>query len=128
VINRLEGVHPVLVAKVTKILEAMNILGFRMVVTAGVRTVEQQQALYAQGRTRPGNIVTYADGVEKRSNHQPYADGFGHAVDCVFLDEHGRPTWDESKPWHLYGACAQSLGLTWGGVWKMADKPHVELV
>src|SRR5690348_5290934 len=125
--NKLDGVHPMLVAKVTRLLEAMNLLGHPMIVTDGVRAVEQQLALYAHGRTKPGKIVTYDDGVEKRSHHQVHVDGYGHAVDCTFLDDHGQPTWDDAKPWALYGACAKSLGLIWGGDWKMADRPHIEL-
>lgn len=124
---KLEGVHPVLVDKVTRILMASAELGFPMLVTDGVRTVMQQQALYAQGRTAPGKIVTYMDGVKRPSNHQPKADGFGHAVDCAFLVD-GKPSWDAGLPWGLYGAMAKALGLTWGGSWKsIVDKPHIEL-
>lgn len=126
-LQRLDGVHPELVAKVARVLSAMDALGFPMMVTDGLRTVEQQRALYAKGRSVPGAIVTYADGVEKRSNHQPHIDKYGHAVDCVFLID-GKPSWDLTLPWHAYGAAAEALGLTWGGSWsKLADLPHVEL-
>lgn len=125
--SKLLGVHPTLVAKVTRILNAMDALGFPMRVTDGVRTTEQQQALYAQGRTAPGAKVTNADGVVRKSNHQAKADGFGHAVDCCFL-VNGKPAWSDTLPWTLYGAMAQALGLTWGGNWQsIKDRPHVEL-
>lgn len=125
--NRLDGVHPHLVDRVTRMLHAMAELGFPMMVTDGVRTQAQQQALYAQGRTAPGKIVTNADGMTRKSNHQPKADGFGHAVDCCFLVD-GKPSWDATLPWFLYGAMAKALGLTWGGDWKsIIDKPHIEL-
>jgi glutamine phosphoribosylpyrophosphate amidotransferase len=35
-----------------------------------LRDSEYQSSLYAQGRTKPGNIVTNADGIKKKSNHQ----------------------------------------------------------
>ena len=130
---RLAGVHPELVEKVTKILRAMAILGHPMMVTDGVRTTEAQQALYAQGRTKPGKIVTWTDGVVKKSNHQPRGDGYGYAADCCFLtdmdgDGPDDPSWAESHPWALYGAMARALGLTWGGDWRQfVDRPHVEL-
>lgn len=125
--DRLVGVHPELVTRVERILKAMDALGFPMMVTAGVRTEAQQQALYAQGRTKPGPIVTYKDGVTGKSNHQPKEDGFGHAVDCAFL-ENGKPSWAIHHPWKLYGACAKALGLVWGGDWKkLVDLPHIEL-
>ena len=126
--DRLLGVHPVLARRVGSILEAMTVLGFPMMVTDGVRTTEQQQALYAKGRTAPGKRVTNVDGLVKKSNHQPKDDGFGYAVDCCFLDERGKPSWAESHPWKLYGEMAKALGLVWGGDWRsLVDKPHVEL-
>lgn len=125
--NKLEGVHPSLVDKVTRILCAMAELGHPMMVTDGVRSLKAQRALYAQGRTKPGKIVTHADGVSVKSNHQPKADGFGHAVDCCFLVD-GKPSWAEAHPWRLYGEMAKALDLSWGGDWKrFPDRPHVEL-
>jgi peptidoglycan L-alanyl-D-glutamate endopeptidase CwlK len=131
--TRLKGVHPDLVDKVLRIISAMSALGHPMMVTDGVRTTAQQQALYAQGRTKPGKIVTYADGINRKSNHQAKSDGYGHAVDCCFLvdlDGDGRndPSWSEKHPWALYGAMARALGLVWGGDWTtLVDRPHVEL-
>jgi peptidoglycan L-alanyl-D-glutamate endopeptidase CwlK len=105
----------------------MAVLGFHMMVTDGVRTQKHQQALYAQGRTTPGPIVTHADGVKKHSNHQVKTDSFGHAVDCCFVVD-GRPSWDGRLPWKAYGACVEAVGLTWGGSWtSLIDLPHAEL-
>lgn len=105
----------------------MEALGFPMIVTSTVRTTDQQQALYAKGRTTPGPIVTNADGVIKTSNHQAKADGWGHAVDCAFLIN-GTPSWDLRLPWATYGACGKALGLQWGGDWNsLVDLPHLEL-
>lgn len=125
--NKLDGVHPVLTDKVTRILSALAELGVPMLVTDGVRTEAQQRALFAQGRTKPGRIVTNADGVKVKSNHQAKSDGYGHAVDCCFL-VNGKPSWDAKLPWRLYGEAAKALGLKWGGDWKsFKDLPHVEL-
>ncbi len=125
--DKLAGVHPFLIAKVAKILDAMRVLGFEMLVTDGLRTAAEQLALYRQGRTLPGPIVTQADGVTRKSNHQVRADGFGHAVDCCFV-VNGRASWDDRHPWRLYGEMAKTLGLVWGGDWKgFTDRPHVEL-
>lgn len=125
--DKLAGVHPQLLGKVLRILDVMQLAGFPMIVTDGVRTEAQQRALYAQGRTEPGAIVTQLDGVHLRSRHQIKADGFGRAVDCAFL-VNGRPSWDEALPWRLYGELAIALGLAWGGHWtSFPDKPHIEL-
>lgn len=123
----LAGVHPDLVARLTRVLASMEALGFPMRVTDGVRTAAEQQVLYAKGRTTPGPIVTYADGVRKTSNHQPQADGFGHAVDCTFLQD-GKPSWDARLPWPCYGEALKAVGLRWGGSFaNLHDLPHAEL-
>jgi peptidoglycan L-alanyl-D-glutamate endopeptidase CwlK len=127
---KLIGVHPELIQKVTKVQVAMASLGFPMKVTEGVRSTAKQQELWAQGRTKPGRIVTKADGVIKKSNHQKKSDGFGYAVDCCFSGpdpylEHD-PLFDAK--WNAFGACAMALGLGWGGTWKSpVDRPHVEM-
>ena len=132
-VARMKGVHPELQEKILRIMDAMLSLKFPMMVTDGLRTQAQQQALYAQGRTKPGKIVTYADGIVKKSNHQAKGDGYGHAVDCCFLidvdgDGPDDPSWSEQHPWALYGAMARALGLAWGGDWTtLVDRPHVEL-
>lgn len=126
--DKLSGVHPKLVIAAHAIMDAMQTLGFLMIVTDGVRTAEQQQGLYAKGRTQPGRIVTNADGIRSKSNHQPHDDGFGHAIDMAFLDKQGNLTYAESCPWVLYGAMARALGLVWGGDWvAIKDRPHIEL-
>lgn len=125
-----DGLHPDLVVRLERVFSAMTALGFPMRLIEGVRTQDRQRELYAQGRTKPGKIVTKADGVTNRSNHQIKADGFGHAADCAFSDDPRTPrdeTWDESMPWHAYGALAEAVGLTWGGRWQtLRDLPHVE--
>jgi peptidoglycan L-alanyl-D-glutamate endopeptidase CwlK len=125
-VPKLDGVHPVLAEKITKVLVAMFDLGFPMVITAGLRTAEQQHALWQKGRDEQGEIVTYADGYLKKSNHQEREDGYGHAVDLAFLVGK-QPSWAETHPWALYGLMVKSQGLVWGGDWKMRDRPHAEL-
>lgn len=59
-------------------------------IVSGFRTVREQQKLYAQGRTEPGEIVTEKDGVLNLSDHQK-----GEAVDiCVWR---GRLVWVDTE-------------------------------
>jgi hypothetical protein len=125
-VNKLAGVHPKLVDASDRIRAAMRELGWEMMVTDGVRTVADQAALFAKGRTAPGRIVTKADGVVHRSNHQLHDDGYGHALDHTFVVD-GKPTWAENMPWELYGCMVKALGLVWGGSWTTPDRPHAEL-
>ena len=125
--NKLDGVHPELEDKILNVLSAMEALGFPMFVFEGIRSQKRQEELYAQGRSKPGNIVTHINGVTKKSNHQAKEDGFGYAVDCVFV-ENGKPSWSLNSPWKLYGECVKSQGLKWGGDFKrLVDYPHAEL-
>lgn len=122
---RLHGVHPACAAAVRTLIQQLLEQGHVAVITAGVRSAKHQAALYAIGRTKPGKIVTNCDGVVKRSNHQPKADGYGYAVDLAWRLPDGRITWD--GPWDLLGKLAKSLGLDWGGAWRtFQDRPHVE--
>ncbi len=129
-LERLKGVHPDLSSSVQTILAAMDLLGFGMMVTEGVRTTERQIALYAQGRTAPGDIVTDKNGTTNKSRHQVRPDGFGYAVDLAFLDNQDTKaveTYSDKMPWDLMGLMGEKLGLTWGGRWETPhDLPHLE--
>lgn len=121
---RLRGCHPDLKARVIALVAALAQQGLTLVLTQGVRSVAQQQALYAQGRYKPGKIVTNCDGLIKASNHQPKADGYGYAVDVAWVID-GHVTWE--GPWETLGQMATAHGLAWGGDWKWRDQPHLEL-
>ena len=86
---------------------------------SGLRSFEEQAALYAKGRTLPGSIVTNA--VPGRSPHN-----YGCATDwCMFVS--GEPVWEHNE-WHVYHAALERVGLKWGGDFvTFKDKPHNEL-
>lgn len=93
--------------------------GIKIVVTSATRTYDEQNELFAQGRTKPGKIVTKARGGQ--SNHN-----FGIAFDVTIFDG-SDPIW-ESPAYKAVGAIGRSLGLSWGGDWKsILDEPHFEL-
>lgn len=92
-----------------------------VVLVQGMRTMDEQAALYAQGRTAPGRVVTNA-----RPGDSPH--NFGAAVDVAFLDEAGHTSWDLRFPWDPLGALGEALGLVWGGRWVVPrDLDHFEL-
>ena len=122
---RLRGCHPDLKARVVTLIATLEQQGLDLVLTQGVRSVAQQQALFAQGRSKPGKIVTNCDGLVKVSNHQPKADGYGYAVDVAWRID-GVITWE--GPWYRLGVLAAEHGLVWGGSWlNFPDRPHLEL-
>lgn len=96
----------------------MKAAGIDYIVTCTLRTKAEQEALYAQGRTKPGNIVTWT----LNSRHLK-----GTAFDVVIM-ENGKPDWRVSnQKWAKMGEIAKMLGLLWGGYWKTPDYPHLEL-
>ena len=129
-IDSLKGVHPKLA-----ILMGVSIMDSPVdfTITDGVRTIEQQKALYAQGRTKSGEVVTNADGVTLKSNHQAKADGCGHAVDLYPYCNGAVQFNDVAKLKKIaehIKATAQKLGyaVEWGGDWtSIKDYPHFEL-
>ncbi len=58
--TRLQAVHPVLADKVRQMAATLLQEGIEIRVVQGLRTHDEQAALYAQGRTAPGSIVTDA--------------------------------------------------------------------
>jgi peptidoglycan LD-endopeptidase CwlK len=93
--------------------------GITIKVISGLRTYDEQNDLYAQGRTKPGDIVTNARG--GYSNHN-----FGVAFDIGVFE--GKKYLDESPKYKAVGALGTDLGLEWGGNWKtIQDEPHFQL-
>lgn len=97
---------------------------FRVKVLSGTRTYAEQDALYAQGRTTPGDRVTKAKGGQ--SNHN-----FGLAIDIgIFLPD-GTYLRDDTEEFPLYSMMAklsrQIPGLARGADWPKPDLPHYEL-
>jgi hypothetical protein len=93
-------------------------------VTDGFRSVEEQDGLYARGRTTRGPRVTNAPGGSSWHN-------YGVAADMAFHNDQGELNWEEGgnnrTRWTRYGELAEAQGLEWGGRWTgLVDNPHVE--
>ncbi len=93
--------------------------GLTINIISGLRTYAEQDALYAQGRTRPGNVVTNARG--GFSNHN-----FGIAFDIGLFERN--QYLGESPMYKAVGTLGVELGLEWGGNWRtIVDQPHFQL-
>lgn len=120
-----DKINPVLVRKVLAVVSDLADHGYTALVTDGYRTKEQQAALFRQGRSTPGPIVTSL----RIGMHCS-----GLAADLAFVLPSGRISWSPptigGKPaYALYGHLARVHGLVWGGDWKgrNLDEPHVQL-
>lgn len=138
-LDNLVGVHPNLV-KVLKASITDSPVDFT--ITEGVRTTQKQREYYSWGRTKKNpntgkmTKVTYADGIKRKSNHQPKDDGYGYAVDLYpYFDDKVQVQGDavilalEEIADHIKKK-AKELGIkiVWGGDWKKPyDPPHFQL-
>lgn len=100
-----------------------------------LRTFAEQNAIYAQGRTRlfdaKGNrlgVVTKAKGGQSIHN-------YGLALDIVLIKDNKTASWEDNVDFDKDGKAdwmevvniLKSHGWTWGGDWKsFKDKPHFE--
>ena len=100
-------------------LERCRYWGYNVLITDTLRTKAEQDALYAQGRTAPGNIVTSC-----RYPHSLH--NWGCAFD--FCKNYKGAEYDNSDGFFdKCGKIAEDLGLIWGGHFKNVDKPHIQL-
>lgn len=119
--RRLAAVHPELANRIRLLIAAMLAHGVIVEVVQGFRTFAEQDALFAQGRTKPGPVVTRARGGQSNHNYRL-------AVDlCPFTN--GQPNWHAPDAvWRQIADEARKLGLEAGYYWKeFQDKPHVQL-
>jgi hypothetical protein len=115
----LDELHPIVKDLALKLLENCREEGLNIAINETYRSVERQDYLYAQGRWRPGNIITHATGASMSSYHQwrmafdIYNNVAGDAYNVTVLSR--------------VGAIGEHLGLEWGGNWKsFKDTPHFQ--
>ena len=99
-----------------RFLERCEERGLKVRITETYRSQERQNYLYEQGRTRPGNKVTWT----KNSRHTSR-----RAWD-ICQNVKGKE-YSDSEFFLKCGRIAERLGITWGGSWKQADTPHFEV-
>lgn len=95
-------------------------VGLIVKITDTLRTKQEQDALYEQGRTKPGNIVT-------NLKYPNSLHSWGVAFDICRND--GKGAYNDSDGWFSkVGAIGVRIGLEWGGNFKsFVDKPHFQL-
>jgi peptidoglycan L-alanyl-D-glutamate endopeptidase CwlK len=104
--------------------EAIKVVDFSAIV--GYRTSEEQDRLYAIGRTTPGRIVTYKKGGESYHNEypSPALDFVPYPIDWEDLARFG-----EVAGVMKYVAWVKGIEMIWGGDWQtLKDYPHIQVV
>lgn len=118
-------IYPPLWAKMEQLAKNCRTRGVDYWAIAGLRTVEEQNGLYAQGRSKPGKIVTNAKGGHSCHN-------FGLALDFAMDKDVSReglqPDFSSAQLYKVLAEEAKKLGLEAGFYWtRLPDSPHIQL-
>ena len=96
-----------------------------VLIYCSVRTPEEQEELYAKGRTKPGVKITNARGIPPQSLHIDQGKG-SHAIDYVPLARTPSgdfvASWDDDQGYSITRKIAEKHGLR-GLDW---EQPHLE--
>jgi len=128
-IENLGSLNKKALAKLEPFVAAVEALlapkGVTVEVISGLRSWSAQAALYAQGRTKPGRIVTKARPGSSWHNYGLAID-LGLFKDGVYLD--GRNPTLADKLYAEIGALAGKMGIEWAGNWKsFQETPHFQV-
>lgn len=137
-LSRVQMLHPAIRNEVMDTITTLENNAFphsvKVRVVQGLRNIEEQNVLFAQGRTTPGPIVTNAKGGSSYHN-------YGLAFDfAIMYDKNGNGTYealswdinydfdkDGQKDWQEIVQPFKALGYAWGGDWRsFKDNPHLE--
>lgn len=107
---------------------AHSCLDLEVRLTSGYRSAKEQNALYAQGRSEPGQVVTNAKAGQSYHN-------YGLAVDFVIIhnnktdyDLNSDRNRNDIPDWQELGELGKALGFEWGGEWNsFPDYPHLQM-
>lgn len=129
--TQIAKLHPTIREEVTKIIQECDLAltgKAKVRITQGLRTFAEQEALYVQGRTKPGKIVTKAKAGQSVHN-------FGFAIDICLIIDGKIASWETAKDWDNdqvadWYECVKIFakhGWEWGGNWKtFKDMPHFD--
>ena len=119
-LNVIAKLHPDAQAAAKAVLQEAGAAGLPVIYTDGIRTKAEQDDLYAQGRTKPGSIVTNV-------KYPNSAHNWGVAVDFC-RNVKGKEYDNSDGFFNSVGAIGKKHGFTWGGDWtSFVDRPHLEL-
>lgn len=108
--RKIEDLHPYVAKLCRAFVAACKKDGIDILITSTWRDNESQNALFAQGRTKPGKIVTNARGGSSFHNYKL-------AFDFVPI-VNGKAQWNDLATFKRAGAIGKQIGLDWAGDWK----------
>lgn len=117
--RNIDDLHPVVAGLCFKFVDACKQAGIDIIITSTYRDAESQNALYAQGRTTRGPIVTKARGGQSFHNYRLAFDF------CPVRN--GKPQWNDIQLFKRCGSIGKSLGLDYAGDWvRFTEYAHLQ--
>ena len=118
--RKLEDLHPKVKLLAEQFIASCDKAGIDILIYSTYRDAESQTALYTQGRTKPGKIVTNAKAGQSWHNWRC-------AFDFVPV-VNGKARWDDKSAYAKCGEIGESLGLEWAGRWsgKLRETAHMQ--
>lgn len=117
--RKLEDLNPYVAKLAKQFIAAAKKEGIDVLVTSTYRDAESQNAIYAQGRTKPGKIVTNAKAGQSWHNYRL-------AFDVVPI-VNGKAMWNDLRTFKRLGQIGKSVGLEWAGDWvSFREYPHFQ--
>ncbi|MGO4108406.1 M15 family metallopeptidase [Paenibacillus sp. YAF4_2] len=123
------SLNPIVAQKADALVAQTSKIGIKILITDDFRSSEEQNVLYKQGRSEPGQVVTNVKGGASFHN-------YGLAVDFALVKPDGDVIWDMKydgngngkADWMEVVTTAKKLGFTWGGDWtSFKDYPHLQM-
>jgi peptidoglycan L-alanyl-D-glutamate endopeptidase CwlK len=105
----LDDLTPAMKDKCCQFIQKCKEAGVDVIITSTYRDFESQDALYAQGRTKPGSKVTNARAGESYHNYRIAFDF------CPVVN--GKAQWNDIKTFIKCGEIGKTLGLEYAGDW-----------
>ena len=116
----LDDLEPDTRARAERFIAACAEAGIDVLIYCTHRSGAEQDALYAQGRSKPGPVVTNARAGQSWHNWR-------RAFDFVPL-VNGKAAWNDSDLYRRAGIIAEQCGLEWAGRWtgKLRETAHCQ--
>lgn len=115
----LSDLNPKVAALCSEFINSCKKQNIDIIITSTYRDSESQNALYAQGRTAPGNKVTNAKGGQSFHNWKVAFDF------CPIVN--GKAMWNDMALYTKCGEIAETVGLEWAGRWvKFKETAHCQ--
>ncbi|MFD9626963.1 peptidoglycan-binding protein [Peribacillus muralis] len=126
------GINSVVKASALEMIKRAYKEGIYVQISSGYRSMEEQAALYGQGRLYSYNGKIYSKITKPKVTQAKPGQSihnYGYAIDYFLVSDDGKTAlWTVNEKWRRVAAIGKELGFKWGGDWTgFKDYPHLEM-